>query len=382
MKEAVMGVSAVATGRVGATIGVEEEFHLVNPETGRLASGAERLLANVYPESALVGLAQQEFQRSMIETSTPICNDMDEVRASVMESRRTIIEAADRAGLGVVAAGTVPDSGGQRGAVFPDARYRRISQEYRQLAVEQQVCACQVQVGVPDQELAVRSVARLRGWLPAILALTAGSPYFQLTDTGYASYRNIVTARWPTGGPPPAFTGYGDYQRRIQNLIDAGVISDPGMIYYDVRPSHRYPTLEIRIADACPLVEDVVLVAALARALVVTAANAELRGDPPMVAHDEILRAATWKAARSGLTGQLVDPVAGQPVKAPELLRRLIVHLQDALEENGDLDFVRQGVDAVFRRGTSAERQRRMLTQGSGYEGVVAAVLKETRTGI
>ena len=175
----------------------------------------------------------------------------------------------------------------------------------------------------------MRSVARLRGWLPAMLALTAGSPYFQLTDTGYASYRNIVTARWPTGGPPPAFTGYADYQRRIQNLIDAGVISDPGMIYYDVRPSHRYPTLEIRIADACPLIEDVVLVAALARALVVTAANAELRGDPPMVAHDEILRAATWKAARSGLTGQLVDPVAGQPVKAPELLRRLIVHVQD-----------------------------------------------------
>jgi carboxylate-amine ligase len=375
-----MGASAVTTGRVGATIGVEEEFHVINPETWRLAGGAERLLANV-PESALVGVAQQEFQRSMIETSTPICHDMDEVRSAVIESRRTIIQAAERAGLGVVAAGTVPDSGGQRGAVFPDARYRRISQEYRQLAVEQQVCACQVQVGVPDQELAVRSVARLRGWLPSILALTGGSPYFQLTDTGYASYRNIVTARWPTGGPPPAFTGYADYQRRIQNLIDAGVISDPGMIYYDTRPSHRYPTLEIRIADACPLIEDVVLVAALSRALVVTAANAELRGDPPTVTRDEILRAATWKAARSGLTGQLVDPVAGQPVKAPELLRRLITHLSDALEENGDLEFARQGVDAVLRRGTSAERQRRTLTQGSGYDGVVAALVRETRAG-
>ncbi len=375
-----MGASTVPSARVGATIGVEEEFHVINPETGRLASGSQRLLANV-PESVRLGVTQQEFQRSMIETSTPVCGDLDEIRAAVVESRRTLIHAADQAGLGVVAAGTVPDSGGQRGAVFPDDRYRRISQEYRHLAVEQQVCACQVQVGVPDQELAVRCVGRVRGWLPALLALTAGSPYFQLTDTGYASYRNIVTARWPTGGPPPAFTSYADYQRRIQNLIDAGVISDPGMIYYDVRPSHRYPTLEIRIADACPLVEDVVLVAALARALVVTAAAAELRGDAPITAHDEILRAATWKAARSGLTGQLVDPVAGQPVKAPELLRRLISHVQEALEENGDLEFARQGIDAVIRRGTSAERQRRTLTSGKGYQGVVAAVLAETRAG-
>jgi carboxylate-amine ligase len=130
------------------------------------------------------------------------------------------------------------------------------------------------------------------------------------------------------------------------------------------------------------LIEDVVLVAALARALVVTAANAELRGDPPMQAHDEILRAATWKAARSGLTGQLVDPVAGQPVKAPELLRRLIVHVQEALEENGDLELVKHGVEAVLRRGTSAERQRRTLSSGSGYEGVVAAVMRETRSGL
>ncbi|HCT75920.1 MAG TPA: hypothetical protein DGT23_04875 [Micromonosporaceae bacterium] len=364
---------------VGATIGVEEEFHVVSPDTGRLTPGAERLLAQVHPESALLGLAQQEFQRSMVETSTPVCTDIAGLRKAVIESRRTLIGAADQAGLWVATVGSVPDSGGHRGPVFPDARYRRISEEYRQLAVEQQVCACQVQVGVPDKELAVRCIARLRVWLPALLAITAGSPYFQQTDTGYASYRNIVTSRWPTGGPPPAFTDYSDYQRRTAALIDAGVISDPGMIYYDVRLSHRYPTLEIRIGDACPLVDDVMVLAALARALVVTAATADARGDVPLSIHDEILRAASWKSARSGLTGQLVDPVAGQPVKAPELLRRLVIHVRDALDDFGDTDLVTQGLDVILRRGTSAERQRRTRSVGTGYEGVVSSVVAETR---
>jgi carboxylate-amine ligase len=364
--------------RVGQTIGVEEEFHLVNPETGLPVSGAEQVLA-VAPRG--LSLVQQEFQRSMIETATEVCTDLPGLRAAVINARARLIDAADLNGFAVAAVGAVPGGGFQLGAVFPDERYRRISDEYRHLAVEQQVCACQVQVGVPDKDLAVRSIKWIRGWLPVLLALSGGSPFFQLADTGYSSYRNIVTTRWPTGGPPPAFAGLEDYERRLARLIDAGVISDPGMIYYDIRPSNHYPTLEIRIADACPLADDVITLAALSRALVITAARAEQAGGRPPNIDDEMLRAATWKAARSGLTGQLIDPVAGQPVRAVELARQLVSWVRDALDEAGETEVALEGIEAIEHRGTSAQRQRRILSSGKGFEGVVASVTEETRQG-
>ncbi|MBB5867628.1 carboxylate-amine ligase [Allocatelliglobosispora scoriae] len=369
--------------QVGMTVGVEEEFHILNPETGRLAPASRQIMEEAPVEAAeRVNTAQQEFKRSMIETATPICETIDEVRSALIASRSSLISSADRLGLWIAAAGTVPDSGISNAPVYPDDRYRRISDEYRQLATEQQVCACQVQVGVPDRDLAIRLIPRLRGWLPPLLALTAGSPFFQSNDTGYASYRSIVVSRWPTAGPMPVFKDYADYRLRVDRLIEAGVIGDYGMIYYDVRPSHRYPTLEIRIADACPSLEDVVLVSALARALVVTAAAEEAAGKAPAAVTDELVRGATWRAARSGLRGQLVDPVAGESVSAPDLVRRLVKHVGDALDEMGDRDYVVGAVDALLRRGSSAQRQRRALGQGAGMTGVVAAVVAETREGL
>src|SRR5205823_6698839 len=162
-----------------------------------------------------------------------------------------------------------------RSRVFPDRRYEWLAAEYRQLVDEQQVCACQVHVRVDDRDLAVRITRRIRGWLPALLAMSASSPFFQGEDTGYASYRTVVVSRWPTVGPPPDFACAAEYDRTVATLIHSGVISDAGMIYFDARLSARYPTIEIRVADACPSVDDAVLIAALARALVVTAARTD-----------------------------------------------------------------------------------------------------------
>jgi carboxylate-amine ligase len=328
-------------------------------------------------------LAVPELQRSMIETATPICGDLSDVDRQVRAGRRSLLEAADRTGLWVVAAGTVPGSGRPAGAVFPDPRYEHMAEEYRQLVDEQQVCACQIQVGVPDRELAIPLMRRVRLWLPALLALTTSSPYFLDGDTGYASYRMIVLSRWPTAGPPPVFSSAAEYDRVVERLLGTGVISDSGMIYFDVRASARYPTLEIRVADACPLVADVVLVAALARALVVTAAAEEVAGVPPPPVEQVLLRAASWRAARSGLTGQLVDPLEAQEVAAPELVDRLLRYLRSALEDRGDWALVTESIKQLLRRGTSAQRQRAAFRaaadRGGGIAAVVASVLTETR---
>ncbi|WP_027345637.1 carboxylate-amine ligase [Hamadaea tsunoensis] len=362
----------------GATLGVEEEFHVLSGPDGRLSPGSRRLLALTEGEEAV----EREFQDSMIETATPVCHDLPGLRTALLGTRRTLVEAADKAGLWLAASGTVPASGTPMGSTFADERYRRISDEYRRLADEQQVCACQVQVGVPDRDLAVQVIARLRGWLPTLLALSASSPFFQQTDSGYASYRAIVLSRWPTNGPPPIHPDYASHLRSVETLIRAGVISDHGMVYYDARPSYKYPTIELRIADACPELDDVLVVAALCRALVITGAAAEFAGERPSYVPDDLLRGATWRAARSGLRGQLIDPYAAEPVRAPVLVGRLLAHLRPALEFTGDWELVSDGVAAILRRGTSAEDQRRILGSGEGLPGIARALVARTRAAL
>jgi carboxylate-amine ligase len=262
-----------------------------------------------------------------------------------------------------------------------------MASEYRQLVDEQQVCACQVHVSVDDRDLAVRITRRIRGWLPALLAMSASSPCFQGEDTGYASYRTVVVSRWPTVGPPPDFASAADYDRTVATLIHSGVISDAGMIYFDARLSARYPTVEIRVADACPSVDDAVLIAALARALVVTAARVDAapgdhQPDAALPASPQVLlRAATWRAARSGLDGHLIDPHTIQAVPAAELVRALLVHVRPVLEQRGEWDVVAQLTETLLARGPSARRQRATLQRGKPPADLVAGLAAETAAG-
>ena len=298
---------------IGDTVGVEEEFHIVSRATGGLRPAASTLMltpAEVEPE----------LQRTMIETATIVCTDMASLRTDLVRRRERLIDAASRCGLAVAASGTLPGSGEPVGRVYPKARYQWMYEEYRQIVVEQQVCACQVQVGVPDRDLAVRVCRRIRAWLPVLLAMSASSPMFRGVDTGYASFRTIAISRWPTVGPPPDFASAAEYNQTVSTLVDSGVISDAGMIYYDARPSARYPTVEIRIADACPQVDDAVLLAALGRALVVAAAAEDRAGLQVPSAATVLVRAATWRAARSGIEGDLLDPVTWQPVAAESVV--------------------------------------------------------------
>src|SRR4029450_9849640 len=191
--------------------------------------------------------------------------------------------------------------------------------EYQVLVSEQHICGAQVHVDVPDRDEAVQVVRRVAPYLPALLAISASSPYWRGSDTGYASYRDLIWARWPTAGPPPMMETGAEYDGMIQDLIDSGTISDPGMVYFDVRPSAHVPTVELRVCDACPEVDFVVLIAGLFRALVRRArADGEGRVPLPPPPH-ALLRAAPWRAARSGLEGDLVD-LTGPSLTSPALL--------------------------------------------------------------
>jgi glutamate---cysteine ligase / carboxylate-amine ligase len=209
----------------------------------------------------------------------------------------------------------------------------------------------------------------------AIFGLRVHTP-----DTGYASYRTLIWRRWPTTGSPAPFASAEEYDRTVADLVRSGVITDPGMIYLDVRPSAQLPTVELRVCDSCPRLEDVILLAGLFRALVIREAGSALGGTARQAVRPELLEAATWRAAQSGLEGNLVDPMTATPMPAPQLVGQLLGGLRPTLESTGDWELVAALTESALARGSSATRQRAARTRG-GLQQVVDELLIETRAG-
>ncbi|MGW0662075.1 glutamate--cysteine ligase [Streptodolium elevatio] len=369
----------MGSGSAGATrsvtVGVEEEFHLVGLDTRHLVPGAREVLERL-PGKGFTA----ELQQSVVETnSSPHCG-LAELREELVRSRRELADAAERSGLAIVAAGTVPLARLEEISVTPDARYLNMVDAYQRVAHEQLICGAQVHVGVDDRDLAVAALPWLSPWLPVLLAVSASSPYWLGSDTGYASWRTSVWQRWPTTGPAGSFGSAAEYDEMVEGLLRSGVISDPGMVYYDVRPSRHVPTLELRITDACPNVDDVVLIAGLFRALVLRGCAYATEGREPPRMRDEWLRAATWRAARSGLEGELVDPVSLSAAPAPDVVRGLLHTARPQLEELGDWDGLVSAVDTVLGHGSSAARQRAATRRGGSLADAVDLVVAQTRT--
>ncbi|MCW2945134.1 MAG: hypothetical protein JWR24_1851 [Actinoallomurus sp.] len=354
-------------------IGVEEEFHTVGLETRRLMPRADSLLAQLPPDRF-----GAELQRSVVETNSRPYVRLVDLAEDLAALRRRVVEAAAGLGLGIVAAGTVPVVDPEALKVTPDPRYENMLDEYQLLAREQLICGAQVHVDVGDRDLAVAVAHRVAPFLPALLALSASSPFWLGNDTGYASYRTLLWSRWPTAGAIGPFASAAEYDEMIADLVRYGVISDPGMIYYDVRPSAHLPTLELRIPDACPRLEHVILLTGLFRALVIEGIEAVTRGRPELPVRTELVRAATWRAARSGLEGELIDPGDGTPVAARQLLHRLLNELRPRLEATGDWDLVAELTETALAHGSSAARQREAYAHGGLHE-VVDMLLAETR---
>ncbi|MDI2124652.1 carboxylate-amine ligase [Yinghuangia seranimata] len=358
----------------GVAVGVEEEFHIVDAATGLLAPAAPGLLDRL-PERTFV----REFQQSVVETNSDVHTTLDALRADLVRARRRLAAAAEPLGLAVVAAGSVPLS--ETGSVDVTAapRYEHISREYGAVADEQLVCAAQVHVDVPDRDTGVRAMGVLAPWLPVLLALSASSPFWLGTDTGYASWRTLVMQRWPSAGPPGSFASAAEYDALVDALLAGEVIGDRGMVYYDIRPSEHQRTLELRVCDSCPRVDTVVLLAGLFRAMVVDACQAVGTGGAPRVPRQQWLRAATWRAARSGLAGDLLDPVSGHAVPAADLVRALLKRHEPTLQAHGDHDRVTALADTELATGGSASRLRRAAEAGTPLRTLVQRLATETR---
>ena len=360
------------------TIGVEEEFHLVDAETATLRASAGDVLAAV--EGQLEEEVEPELLRTQIETGTPVCSTLEELRAELGRQRRQLGATAERAGCRIVASGTWP---GVMAAppVSAGERYADLADTFGPTARQQAVCGCHVHVRVDDPDLRIAVIRRSRPWLAVLLALSANSPFWSGTDTTYASYRWPVWSRWPTAGMPPALTSRADYDELVEAMLATGVLRDRAMLYWGARASERYDTVEFRVADVCLRLDDAVLLAALVRGLARTAVTAERAGqsfvDPPA----EVVRLAAWQAARHGLGGELIDPVTGRPAPAGEVVAALVGHIRAALDEAGDEAAVDAGLADIARRGTGAVRQREILRGAERIDDLVRALARETARG-
>jgi carboxylate-amine ligase len=356
------------------TLGVEEELHLVDLDTWQLAPRAPQLLAKL-PAASF----SAELQRTTVETNTAVCSSLAELRTDIVALRTTLVAEAAELGLGVAAVGTAAMSSAADFELTASGRFGRMQEEYRQLVDEQLICGTQVHVGISNPDLAVEVAQRVSRDLPLLLALSASSPYWHSSDTGYSSIRTIIWQRWPTSGTTGPLASAAEYHDLVADLIASGVIADAKMAYFDVRPSSHVPTLELRVCDACPLVDDAILIAGLFRAMVAQATAAAQDGKPIAAVAAPLHRAAMWRAARSGLTGELLDDQPRpQPIPAADAIRTLLNRLRPELEELSDWDEVSELTEATLARGNSADRQRAAWAEHGQLSDVVCSVVNET----
>ncbi|HEV2147688.1 MAG TPA: YbdK family carboxylate-amine ligase [Longimicrobiaceae bacterium] len=362
------------------TIGVEEEYQLVDGVTGDLKSRARFVIAWDW-----TGDIKPEMQENTVEVETRICAESACVRDELARLRFQAAVAAEARGLRVVAAGTHPFSGWQEQEFTPGEVYRKLRMEYRRLAETQNIFGMHVHVAVPERVDRARVMNCARLYLPLLLALTASSPLYLGEDTGYASYRSILWRRWPRTGAPPRFEDAAEFDRLIRVLLETGSIDAPGRVYWDVRPHHQYPTLEFRVADVTPRLEDAVAAAALARALTAGVVEGVLREpELPEVMLGPLLRENAWRASRDGLGAELVDLEGGrmETVPAREALLRLAERLAPIAERLGDGEEL-AGLPRVLERGDAAARIRARAKQADGdLREVIRWLADETVLGV
>jgi carboxylate-amine ligase len=358
------------------TLGVEEEY-LITAADGPLAVPAvEDVFARVTPE--LRDSVQHEYMQSQIEVASPPQLELGQLWQSLARLRTGLADAAEAAGARLVAIGAGP-ADGPASEVVDLPRYHRMQERFGHLSPGQGLNGMHVHVSVPDPETGVQILNHLRPWLPILQAATANSPFYEGVDTGYASWRSIMWERWPTVGPTPYLEDHAQYESLLEDLIMSGAMLDEGMLYWYARLSAHYPTVEIRMGDVCPTLDDAMLLAALARALVATVQHDVRAGVPaPRLPH-HLLVAAHWRAARDGLEGLGVDLATRQTSPAWRLLRQLFDYVRPELERHGDLEMTTVLLGRLRSRGTGAARQRAVLAQQGSIADVVTWLAAQTR---
>jgi carboxylate-amine ligase len=375
-----MGSSQACRMSSDFTIGVEEEYQLVDADTGALRSRARDVLTADWTAEI-----RPELQETTLEIGTRICDSAQELDRELRRLRFQVATTAAAEGLEIAAAGTHPFSRWEEQVTTSGGRYDRIVDRFRRIARDEHNFGMHVHVAVPPEQDRIALLNVVRVFIPHLIALCASSPFYEGDDSGYSSYRMVLWRRWPNSGIPPRLTSRDEYRRFVDHLIRSGAIGDERNLYWGIRPHAIYPTLEFRVTDACPCVDDAVAVAALIRALVV-AANEGVIVEPRCAGYSEVAEHAVlanneWGAMRFGLDARLVDPGAdadGVPIR--DAIRRLVDRVGPVAERLGDGPALGR-IETILERGNGADRMRRVVRAVREHHLLVRWLVAETMLG-
>ncbi|TKV27997.1 YbdK family carboxylate-amine ligase [Arthrobacter sp. NamB2] len=356
------------------TFGVEEEFLLVDADTGQPVPLGQKAFGQCSDDRVTCEIKQEQ-----IETGTRPHDDVNDLAMDIARCRALADEAAIRVGARAAALATSPQPANP--LATPGTRYEVMQDRFGLTASEQLTCGCHVHVFVEDDDEGVAVLDRIRAWLPVLLALSSNSPFWYGTDTGYASYRSQAWSRWPMTGPSDVFGSPERYHASVRSLLDTAVPVDLGQIYFDARLSHHHPTVEVRVSDVCLYSDDAVLIALLTRGLVETAAREWRAGTAPLDVPTTTVRMASWRAGRFGMDGNLLHPLEAKPRDAASVAFALLRYVQPALQDHGDAEIAESLLRQLLARGTGARRQRAALLRRGDLADVVADAIRVTNLG-
>lgn len=361
------------------TLGIEEEFQIVDPQTRELRSHVSAFL-----EEGKMILGEQikpEMIQSMIEVGTGICKNIQEARADISRLRGIISSLARKNGLEIVAASTHPISHWRDQKIFDDERYELLVEELQTVARSLLIFGLHVHVGIADPERAIHIMNAARYFLPHVLALTTSSPFWMGHNTGLKSYRSEVFKQFPRTDIPDHFDSYSSFQRYIDLLVKTGCIDNGKKIWWDVRPHPFFPTLEFRICDIPTRVDDTIAIAALFQAIVAKLNKLIDKNLGFRLYRRMLVQENKWRAVRWGLEGKMVDFGKQKEVPVRDLILELLEFVDDVLDELGSRKEV-EHIHQILARGTSADEQLQVYRETGDLKAVVDHLIERTMENV
>ena len=362
------------------TIGVEEEYQIIDPETRELRAYITEILE---ADHVVLRQVKPELHQSIVEVGTTVCTTPDEVRTQLVQLRGGVMELASRKGLKIAAAGTHPFSHWQDQAITQMERYANTRESMAQLAEQLLIFGTHVHIGIEDKDFLIDAANVARYVLPHIMCLSTSSPFWIGRNTGLKSYRSAVFRAFPRTGVPRSLSSWSEYQEYLDTLIATGCITDGSKIWWDLRPHHLFPTLEFRICDVCTRVDEAVCIAAILQTLVFKLWKMRRDNITFRVYSSDLIDENKWRAVRYGLDGKLIDFGKQREAPARELIAEFIEwFLGDVMDELG----TRKDVEYAFKimeGGSSADRQLKVFSESGGsLHAVVDHLIRETEEGV
>jgi carboxylate-amine ligase len=363
----------------GYTLGVEEEFQIIDPETRELKSLITQMIEANTPLDEIT--LQPELHQSVVEVATGICADIQEVRREVIKNRRMASRIAERVGVKIGAASTHPFSHWEDQQISTKERYIQSVEEMQDAARGNLIFGLHVHVGIDDRELAIQVYNSARYFLPHLLALSCSSPFFNGRNTGLRSARTLVFRRLPRTGIPERFRSYKEFEDFIDTLVRTRCIDDGRRVWWDLRPHPTYSTLEFRICDLPTLVDDTVAIAAMVQALVAKLVWLHEKNLTFNLHRVGMMEENKWRAARYGVRGKLIDWGKKEEVPFAQLAEEMLEFVEDVVDDLGSRHEL-EGIRRIANTGTSADRQLEVYERTGDLKAVVDLILEETMRGV